>query len=98
MSIFERITKETGWRIQMIFDGLKKKWGRANEDNHTPAHSYSSSSASSSSLPPPPAASQKGIVNPLYVKADFSLEGHPYQNIWVPPLQPQVSQVYSGFQ
>ena len=94
LSIFERIQKETGWRIQIIFDSLKKKWQRNNDFGHSSNNSYSSLA---SSLPPPPKAPPQGIVNPSYVKADFSLADHPYQNIWVPPIQPQVQQVYSSF-
>ena len=94
-SIFDKIRKETGWRINFIFDGLRKKWGHDNTALiQQPGHGYSSSG---SSLPPPPKLPPMGIVNPQFAKADFAQAEHPYQNYYVPPIPPPVHHSYNQF-
>lgn len=95
LQIFDRIKKETGWRVTFIHDDLKEKWGW----HSTPQQDYSSMGStptyygSSTSGPPPapPTATSPrpkypvGIVNPLYKNADFSAQNPPYQGSYVPP-------------
>ena len=96
LSIFDKIRKETGWRIDFIFDGLKRKWGYNNTQMIQQAnHSYPTSG---SSLPPPPKLPPMGIVNPQFAKADFAQPEHPYQNYYVPPIQPAINYSHNHFQ
>lgn len=98
LQIFDKIQKETGWRVSFIHDDLKEKWGWNNNaqeyDNMSSASTYYAPSASSNSsataAPPPPPVPPRpkypgGIVNPLYKNADFSAQNPPYQGNYVPP-------------
>ncbi|KIX04333.1 uncharacterized protein Z518_05201 [Rhinocladiella mackenziei CBS 650.93] len=94
LQIFDRIKKETGWRVTFIHDDLKEKWGwnsNAPEyDNGSTTSTYYSSSTSSAPPAPPTGLSPRpkypgGIVNPLYKNADFSAQNPPYQGNYVPP-------------
>ena len=59
-----------------------------------PLSHQSSQSQPSNSMGPAPSMMGKmpkqGIVNPILRTADFSVSGHPYQNFYVPPIQPLV--------
>lgn len=110
LDIFEKIRKETGWRVGFIGTELKKKWGWPNEDHQQPQAVPQSSTSlgqffpttqpPAPSLPPVPTSSrpaiQGGILNPLLAKADFSLPNHPYQSFYQPPSQLHQSQHHFG--
>lgn len=141
LQIFDKINKETGWRIGFVYKELKEKWGwnegpspQEIQQTHTAAkqaqdaqqRQMEEQAQRSASMqlaqgfdfnnrqsivsmqaqqttptqhlqPTPPQPQQKaqskqkpqrppaGIPNPLYVKADFNLPQHPYQNFYVPP-------------
>lgn len=91
LQIFDRIKKETGWRVTFIHDDLKEKWGWTDDYNTLSSTStyYSPSGSSAPSAPPtstPPRPKYPGgIVNPLYKNADFSAQNPPYQGNYVPP-------------
>ncbi|KAK2624540.1 hypothetical protein QTJ16_006490 [Diplocarpon rosae] len=101
LEIFEKIRKETGWKVGFISKELKTRWGWPSDDAQPPPPLPQSSTslgqflpatpASTTSLPPapPPArpAIPSGILNPLLAKADFSLPNHPYQQYYQPPSQ-----------
>lgn len=85
LEIFEKINKETGWRIAFIGDELKEKWGWL-PDYDTP-NSNAFYQQGQATLPPvhnrPKVPS--GIINPLYKNADFAASNPPYQGSYVPP-------------
>jgi hypothetical protein len=83
LEIFEKIKKETGWRVAFIGDALKEKWGwTANESNASSFYQQ----GGTATMPPVPARPSfpSGIVNPLYKNADFSASNPPYQGSYVP--------------
>lgn len=92
LQIFDRIKKETGWRVTFIHDDLKEKW-HWNQHPHDydamgDASYYPASGAPAVSAAPATTAAPKypvGIVNPLYKNADFSAQNPPYQGNYVPP-------------
>jgi len=97
LEIFDKIRKETGWKVDFIFQELRAKWNWQAEDNGQQSNAQLSSLSQffpttsqgpNSSLPPaPPPASRPpaGILNPLLKTADFSLPNHPYQQYYQPP-------------
>jgi hypothetical protein len=101
LEVFEKIQKETGWRVGFLGQELRTKWGWQPEgtpqqvsvvaQNSLAQFFPSTSQAPSTSLPPappPPSRSMPGgILNPLLAKADFSLPNHPYQQYYQPPNQ-----------
>lgn len=103
LRIFEKIKKETGWKVGFLHNELKEKWGWNREEAVQQAllHQQQSGSiaqyfpdtTSATALPqapPMPAPQSKipgGILNPLLAKADFSLPNHPYQQYYQPPNQ-----------
>lgn len=101
LEVFEKIQKETGWRVGFLGQELRTKWGWQPEGTPqqisvVPQNSLaqffpSTTQAPSTSLPPappPPSRSMPGgILNPLLAKADFSLPNHPYQQYYQPPNQ-----------
>ncbi|EXJ55819.1 hypothetical protein A1O7_08749 [Cladophialophora yegresii CBS 114405] len=101
LQIFDRIKKETGWRVDFIHDDLREKWGWTSsapdyDSISTTSTTYYPPSASSSTQQPAPAATSSrpkypvGIVNPLYKNADFSAQNPPYQGNYVPPTHANV--------
>jgi len=106
LDIFEKIRKETGWKVGFLNGELKAKWGWPQED---PAQEQLSSqqnlqpqlfpataqAANPTNLPPAPPQTRPipgGILNPLLKTADFSLPNHPYQQYYQPPNQQQPNQ------
>ncbi|CZS88525.1 related to regulatory protein for the arginine catabolic pathway [Rhynchosporium graminicola] len=102
LETFEKIRKETGWKVQFIGKELKSKWGWPGDEVSQPpqvprttlGQFYPSTSQATTSTPVPPPttkpALQSGILNPLLARADFSLPNHPYQTHYQPPnAQPQ---------
>ncbi|TGO72091.1 hypothetical protein BELL_0494g00090 [Botrytis elliptica] len=97
LTIFEKIRKETGWRVGFLHKELKTKWGWPDETaqqqqmmpqaNSLSQFFPSNTPAPTSNLPPaPPRPSiPSGILNPLLKTADFSLPNHPYQQHYQPP-------------
>ncbi|KAF7872744.1 uncharacterized protein EAF02_008815 [Botrytis sinoallii] len=97
LTIFEKIRKETGWRVGFLHKELKTKWGWPDETaqqqqmmpqaNSLSQFFPSNTPTPSSNLPPaPPRPSiPSGILNPLLKTADFSLPNHPYQQHYQPP-------------
>jgi len=105
LEIFEKIQKETGWKVGFLGKELRAKWGSPSGEAQQQMAAQSSlghffpttTQAPSSSLPPappPPRPMPSGILNPLLAKADFSLPNHPYQNHWVPRLENLFAQSY----
>jgi hypothetical protein len=105
LEIFDKIRKETGWKVGFLHKELKEKWGWQHEDavqqqmaaqQSSLAQFFPSTQASgpATSLPPAPPQPQprtmpSGILNPLLKTADFSLPNHPYQQYYQPPNQHQ---------
>jgi hypothetical protein len=97
LQIFEKISKETGWKIGFLHSELKEKWGwNREEEFNTGGISafFPTSGAATGGIPSTaaPAAVPRqmppsGILNPLLKTADFSLPNHPYQNYYHPPNQ-----------
>ncbi|KAL2397009.1 hypothetical protein ABEF93_005836 [Exophiala dermatitidis] len=91
LQIFERIKKETGWRVTFIHDDLKEKWGWNEGPQDYNSISSTSTYYSPTGLSAPPTSTPprtkypSGIVNPLYKNADFSAQNPPYQGNYVPP-------------
>jgi hypothetical protein len=108
LEIFEKIRKETGWKVGFLNKELKVKWGWPSEEaapqqmaapQVSVAQFFPNTQAPVSNLPlappqsqPQPRAIPSGILNPLLKSADFSLPNHPYQQHYMPPSQPQHSQ------
>src|SRR5579862_7074933 len=98
LAIFERIRKETGWKIGFLHNELREKWGWPSEEmaaqqmmqqqnslsQFFPSTTQSvAQAASATSLPAPaPQRASGGILNPLLRTADFSLPNHPYQKYY----------------
>ena len=100
LDIFEKIRKETGWKVGFLHKELKSKWGWQEQDaaqqqmaaaqNSLAQFFPNTNQAPATSLPPappqpPPRAMPSGILNPLLKTADFSLPNHPYQQYYQPP-------------
>lgn len=101
LSIFDKIKKETGWRVTIIHDDLKEKWGWNNQDfdNLTGTSSFYQQGTATMPPIPPRQKPPSGIINPLYKNADFSAQNPPYQGNYVPPAPGHIlnnSQLY-GF-
>ncbi|KIY03896.1 uncharacterized protein Z520_00588 [Fonsecaea multimorphosa CBS 102226] len=99
LQIFDRIKKETGWRVDSIHDELREKWGwtsvAQDYDTMSSASSFyapsrPSAASDTPNATPPRAKYPSGIVNPLYQNADFSAQNPPYQGNYVPPASGHV--------
>jgi hypothetical protein len=108
LHIFDRIKKETGWRVDFIHDDLKEKWGWNAEYDVNAGTATTYYSPTSHAMPPAPPIQAPprpkfpaGIVNPLYKNADFSAPNPPYQGSYVPPAPGHIlhnpSSMYGGF-
>jgi hypothetical protein len=99
LDIFERIRKETGWRVGALYNELKAKWGWQLDEStqqemvqqHSPLQFFPANSLLPVPLPSQPqqAPVPGGILNPLLKTADFSLPNHPYQQYYQPPSHQQ---------
>lgn len=102
LEIFEKIRKETGWKVGFLNKELKGKWGWQHDEvpqqpmaapqNSLAQFFPTTTQAPATSLPPAPPqparpAMPSGILNPLLKTADFSLPNHPYQQYYQPPSQ-----------
>lgn len=100
LDIFEKIRKETGWKVGFLNKELKAKWGWPNEEqaqqqmmaqqNSLSQFFPATSQSQASTLPPAPPQPQRppqGVMNPLLRTADFTLPNHPYQQYYQPPNQ-----------
>lgn len=94
LEIFDKIIKETGWRVDFIKKELQETWGWTTPQHHyhqspptgTPGSILSENSALNSSAPiSAPHKLPAGVVNPLMATADFSMANHPYQTHYVAP-------------
>jgi hypothetical protein len=94
LSIFEKIKKETGWRVGFINTELKEKWGWNDEAFQRQQasglqyqsggpQSYGGHQSNMPSMPTAPAR-RPGFPNPLLM-ADFNSPHPPYQSYYVPP-------------
>ena len=103
LNIFEKIRKETGWKVGFLNKELKAKWGWHEQDaaqqqlaavQNSLAQLFPNTQGPMTSLPPaPPQPAPRpmpsGVLNPLLKTADFSLPNHPYQQYYQPPNQHQ---------
>jgi hypothetical protein len=96
LEIFEKIRKETGWKVSFLSNELKVKWGWQHENStqqqQMAAQQNSLQFFQATSMPPAqsqpqPRSTPSGISNPLLKTADFSLPNHPYQQYYQPPNQ-----------
>jgi len=100
---FDKIKKETGWRVDFIWDDLKEKWGWNSQQQFEDmgAPSFYQGGTQMAPTPPKKPKPPSGITNPMYKNADFSSANRPYpQAHYVPPTQGHIlhsTQVY-GFQ
>ena len=93
LEIFDKIKKETGWRVNFLHDDLKKTWGWISPGSEFDVLNGGSTSSffqqgGAATIPPIPPQRQRppsGIVNPLYKHADFSGPNPPYQGNYVAP-------------
>lgn len=90
LEIFERIKKETGWRVAFINEELKEKWGWNTPDVQSNPSTFFGAQGMAPTMPTPvkSAPRQKppsGIVNPVYKHADFNAPNPPYKGTYVPP-------------
>jgi hypothetical protein len=86
LEIFDKIKKETGWRVAFINDALKEKWGWPSPEfsNVSTPSFYSQGTPKAAAMNSRPKF-PSGIINPLYKNADFSATNPPYQGSYVPP-------------
>jgi len=101
LEIFEKIRKETGWKVGFLHKELKVKWGWPSEELPPSMGGLQPSLAqffphnpqsTISNMPPAPTMAPRassGILNPLLKSADFSLPNHPYQTHYMPPAHTQ---------
>ncbi|RMZ76813.1 hypothetical protein DV738_g4689, partial [Chaetothyriales sp. CBS 135597] len=90
LQILDQVMKETGWRVAMINDDLKEKWGwnkpsgfgHSNLDAAQGFYQQQMAPVHQRARPP------SGIINPVYKDADFSGPNAPYQGTYVPPAPP----------
>lgn len=100
LAIFDKIRKETGWRIDFIYADLRKNWGHDKpEETQLTTFSYATSLPPA---PPPMKMPPVGIVNPTYAKADFARQDNPYEGYYVapiphPPVQPSNPGVFGPY-
>ncbi|TQS38794.1 hypothetical protein Golomagni_00693 [Golovinomyces magnicellulatus] len=92
LEIFEKIRKETGWKVGLLYKELRSKWGwdtqEIQQSSIAPLSSLGNSyPAMTHSAPSYKKSMPSGILNPLLAKADFSLPNHPYQQYYQPPSQ-----------
>ena len=101
LELFEKIKKETGWRVSFINDRLKEKWDWNNQDQYNMMNGNAGQAPSFfqqgnvPTMPPIPSQRPKipsGITNPMYKNADFSAENAPYQGSYVPPAPGHILQ------
>ena len=95
LEIFEKIKKETGWKVSFLHGDLKEKWGWNNHEfemmnggNHGSSFFHRGGTPTMPPIPTQQAARQKppqGIINPLYKNADFSAPDPPYRGNYVAP-------------
>lgn len=84
LRMFDRIKKETGWRVDFIWDELKDKWGWNGQDYNNGSAFYHQGMAQMPPIPEKPKRPPSGIKNPLYRNASFSSPNPPYQGSYVP--------------
>ena len=98
LEIFNKIKKETGWRVSFLHGELTEKWGWNNQQDDLQQQQMNAMMGGSNffqngtTMPPVPANPAprrpqvpSGIVNPMYATADFSAPNHPYQAYYVAP-------------
>jgi hypothetical protein len=91
LDIFDKIKKETGWRVDFIHEDLRSKWGWTDYEAQQQQSAFFQGTGGQATMPPiPPPATQRprpqsGITNPLYANADFSAPNPPYQGNYVAP-------------
>jgi hypothetical protein len=95
LEIFDKIKKETGWRVTFLHEDLKKSWGWLSPGSDFDVMNGGSTSnffqqGGAATMPPIPQQAPRqrppsGIVNPLYKHADFTGPNPPYQGNYVAP-------------
>ncbi len=101
IAILEKISRETGWRLEKILGELKKTWAwdmpalaptPGGAGQAPPALSQFFQQQSMQAAVTATAATSlaaptptRAPVNPMLAQADFSLPNHPYQNWYEPP-------------
>ncbi|RMJ23077.1 hypothetical protein PHISP_06053 [Aspergillus sp. HF37] len=87
LGIVDDVLKDNSLRAEYIKNGLREAWGwdwDASTSHQTAAveHSVLDSATTFATRPEVPS----GLVNPIMATADFSVEGHPYGNYYIPSL------------
>lgn len=83
LAILGRTARETGWSLARAVSGLKEGWGWEGGGE------WDGGTRLAPIVTTPGGGGGGGgerlpVVNPLLVNADFSLPGHPYQQVWQP--------------
>jgi hypothetical protein len=100
IEMFDKIKKETGWRVQALQDTLKEKWAWSTQEfemmggtapGGAPSFFQQGGVPTMPPVPPRPKF-PSGITNPMYKNADFSAENPPYQGSYVAPAPGHILQ------
>ena len=93
LNVIDDLLKDKSSRAEYIKNELRKAWRSTSSSSHQKAHIVNAVSDNnmlsvldSASIFSTQHQMQPGLVNPAMVTADFSVEGHPYKNFYVPPL------------
>lgn len=88
LRLMDIISKETIWHTEQIKEDLKRLWGwpASHPETVDPAQMHNHFYGLDPALPLPRDPELPcGITNPIFSAADFSMEGHPYQENYVAP-------------
>lgn len=87
METFHRIRRETGWNIGFLEKELPEVWGWNAPSEESGINQFFNGQSGSGGGG---AKVKGGMINPMLAKADFSLQGHPYQAFYLPPREQEV--------
>ncbi|RJE17668.1 hypothetical protein PHISCL_09993 [Aspergillus sclerotialis] len=93
LKVIDDLLKDNSFRAEYIKNELRKAWGSTSSSSHQKAPGVNAvsdnnmfSALDSASIFSKQHQMKPGLVNPAMAAADFSVEGHPYKNYYVPPL------------
>lgn len=111
--IFQKITKETGWRVGFVYKELKIKWGWEAPDpppqptsllqsamlhqNPPPPTQYNQYQRQQQQQQAPPPRKLPHLVNPLISATHFSSDSHPYHPHYVSAPPQQVDRHHGHY-